>query len=160
MNTIEVPLNFGTNARRSIRPVALLLTCLLAPGCSSDSGPYKEESNLRALAAYYSQFNAANRGQIPANEKAFKEYIKAERSARGLPAGDEDVNAFFVSNRDGKPFVVRYRGDKSWPYGDLVAYETEGSGGTRHVATLMGGYEEMSEEQFQNKKVSPVAAKQ
>jgi hypothetical protein len=125
----------------------------------SPSEPYTEESNLRALAAYYSQFVAANRGQMPPNEKALKEYIKAERTARKLPAGDADVESFFVSNRDGKTFVIRYRGDKSWPYGEVVAYEQQGADGTRHVATLMGGYEEMTEEQFQGKKVSPVAAK-
>jgi hypothetical protein len=130
-------------------PITLMLACTLAGGCSSGSEPYTEESNLRALAAYYGQYVAANRGQLPPNEKAFREYIKAERTARGVPASDADVDAFFVSNRDGKPFVIRYRGDKSWAYGELVAYEQQGAGGNRHVATLMGGYEEMAEEQFQ-----------
>jgi hypothetical protein len=131
--------------------IALLVTCTLADGCSSGSEPYNEESNLRALAAYYSQYSAANRGQTPPNEKAFKEYIKAQRTARGLSASDADVDEFFVSNRDGKPFVIRYRSDEAWPHGELVAYEQEGAGGTRHVATALGGYEEMTEEQFQNK---------
>jgi hypothetical protein len=137
----------------------LLLACAIADGCATSSEPYNEESNLRALAAYYSQYAAANRGQMPSNEKAFKEYIKAERTARGEAATDADVESFFISNRDGKPFVIRYRGDKSWPYGELVAYEQFGEGGMRHVATLMGGYDEMTEEHFQSKKVPPVAAK-
>jgi hypothetical protein len=156
MNTNEVNVIIKKKPRRWFPPIAL--ACALAAGCSSGSEPYKEESNLRALAAYYTQYTSANRGQFPPSEKALKEYIKAERAGRGVPAADADINALFVSNRDGKPFVIRYRTDKSWPYGELVAYEQEGQGGTRHVATAVGGYDEMSEERFQSQKVAPVAA--
>jgi hypothetical protein len=158
--SVEVIVRVEKKRRRWYPLIGLLLACTWVDGCSSGGEPYKEESNLRGLAAYYSQYTAANRGQMPPNEKAFKDFIKAERTARNAPAGDADINAILVSNRDGKPFVIRYRADKSWPYREIVVYEQEGQGGTRHVATLMGGYEEMSDEQLQSQKVAPVAAKQ
>jgi hypothetical protein len=137
--------------------VALCFCGAIAAGCSSDTGG-EHQSNLRGLAAYYSQYKAKNRGQVPPSEKVFKDYIAAELSAAGAPTSADKIDAMFVSNRDGKPFVVHYGGDKAWAYADLLAYEQEGRDGIRHVAYALGGVESVSEEQF-GRMAAPSAAK-
>jgi hypothetical protein len=127
--------------------MVLLLACALAGGCATRAGE-EHQTNLRGLAAFHGQYQAKNRGQMPPNEKAFKEFIAADLSAAGAPASADKIDAMFVSNRDGKPFVIRYAGDKSWQFPRLIAYEQEGLNGTRHVGYALGGVEAVSEEQF------------
>src|SRR5687767_5178890 len=105
-------------------------------GCAH-SEPEEEQSNLRSLAAYYNQYRAHHRGQLPANENDFKTFIAKSSS-------NANVDSVFISNRDNKPFVIKYRGDKSWVLRDLIAYEQEGRDGVRDVATVVGGYERLS----------------
>jgi hypothetical protein len=122
---------------------------VLASGCTKTE-PEEEQSNLRSLAVYYNQYQASHRGQLPANEEDFKNFITTS-------SGKTNVDSLFVSNRDGKPFVVKYRGDKSWAHPEIIAYEQEGRGGTRDVATLTGGYERLSEEKFQQQMTARAA---
>jgi hypothetical protein len=115
--------------------------CALMAGCA-DSEQEEQQSNLRFLAAYYNQYRAHHRGQLPADEKDFKNFITKSGAST-------NVDSIFVSNRDGKPYVVKYRGDKSWPHPEIIAYEQEGRDESREVATVVGGYEKLSEEEFQ-----------
>jgi hypothetical protein len=124
-------------------------------GCAK-SGQREEITNLRSLAAYYSQFLAHNRGRLPANEKDFKNFIKA-KGGTALSYKGLSVDDLFVSSRDDKPFVVKYGNDKSWRLADIVIYEQEGRGGTRHAATSIGGYAVMSEEEFSGGKSASIA---
>ena len=64
-------------------------------------------------------------------------------SVRDLSGVDE----LFVSARDGKLFAVKYQ-DGDWALDGAIAYEQDGAGGTRLVATKLGGVSEISEEQF------------
>jgi hypothetical protein len=125
-------------------------------GCSTREGE-DHKTNLRGLAAYYSQYCARNGGQLPSNEKALKEYISADLTATGAPTSTETIDAMFVSNRDGKPFVIRYGEDKSWQYPNLMAYEQEGRNGMRHVGYAMGGVDVLSEEQLSRIQVPSTA---
>jgi hypothetical protein len=132
--------------------LALLLAWTFIVGCGG-SEQVEEESNLRSLAAYYSQYQAHHRGNLPASEKDFKDFIRADLGA-SEPQAAASVDDLFISNRDGKPFVIKYRGDKSWSLPGLVAYEQEGHDGTRHVATSVGGYAAMSEEEFRSEQTA------
>jgi hypothetical protein len=129
--------------------VLVIFACSLSSGCSGGKR-VEEQSNLRSLAAYYSQYLAQHRGKLPADEKELKSFITADL-AGSPPQAAASVDDLFISNRDGKPFVVKYRGNKSWRLPDIVAYEQEGGDGTRHVATSVGGYEELTEEAFRQK---------
>ena len=135
----------------------LLATAALASGCA-ESEQVERQSNLQAIAAYYSQFLAHHRGQLPANEEEFKEFIQA-KGGEALAYKGLSVDELFMSSRDGKPFVVRYRVDKSWPAPDLVAYEQEGRDGIRHGATSIGGYAVISDEEFRDGTTRPAAAR-
>ena len=149
-------MNFGFAERRTVSTIMLLIGALVA-GCA-DGEQYEQQSNLRAIAAYYSQYLAHNRGQLPANEEDFKNFIKA-KGGEALAHKGLSVDDLFISSQDGKPFVVKYRSDKSWPLSDVVAYEQEGRDGIRHVATSVGGYEIVSEEEFRSQKLARAAAK-
>jgi hypothetical protein len=119
----------------------LLFCCGLLAGCAGNIEEEEGQTNLRGLAAYYGQYRAEHRGQIPANEKDFKEYIA--KSGTNIT-----MDALFTSNRDGQPFVVKYGSDKSWPLPAATIYEQEGRNGIRHIATTTGGYERWSDEEF------------
>jgi hypothetical protein len=137
--------------RRSYLCLIVLCWCALTAGCGGDRDKQREQSNLRALAVYYGQYQAMNRGQLPADEKDFKDFI--------VKGGiNTDLDSMFISIRDGKPFVVRYRRSKTWPLPDIVIYEQDGRDGTRDVATVVGGYEKMSDEEF-DKQMAAAASK-
>jgi hypothetical protein len=150
-------LRFEVVVYRPLSLAAMLALGALLGGCGQ-SEQVEEQSNLRAIAAYYSQFLAHNRGQLPANEEDFKKFIQAKGGA-ALSHKGLSVDELFVSSRDGKPFVVKYRGDKSWPLPEVVAYEREGRDGIRHGSTSVGGYTVISDEQFRSGKTLPAAAK-
>jgi hypothetical protein len=100
---------------------------------------------------YYNQYRANHRGQLPANENDFKSFIAKS-------SGKPNVDSVLISNRDDKPFVIKYRGDKSWLLRNLIAYEQEGRNGVRDAADAAGGYQKLSDEEFQ-KKMNASAAK-
>ena len=149
-------LSFELAVFRPLSLVTMLALGVLVVGCT-ESKPVKEQTNLRAIAAYYSQYPAHNRGLMPANEKEFKSFIQAKGGA-ALSHKGMSIDDLFTSSRDGKPFVVRYRGDKSWPLPNVVAYEQEGHDGTRHAVTDVGGYVVITDEEFRSGKSAPVAA--
>jgi hypothetical protein len=134
----------------------LLAMTVLASGCAQ-SDEVDQQPNLRAIAAYYSQFLAHHRGQLPANEEEFKKFIQA-KGGEALSFKGLTVDELFTSSRDGKPFVVKYRGVTSWPLPEVVAYEQEGDDGVRHGATSVGEYTVISDEEFHSGKTPPAAA--
>jgi hypothetical protein len=150
-------LRFANVVYRPLSLAATLALSAIVGGCS-ESNQIEEQSNLRAIAAYYSQYLAQNRGLLPANEGDFKKFITA-KGGEALSYKGLSVDDLFTSSRDGKPFVIKYRGDKSWPLPDLIAYEQEGDDGIRHGATSVGGYAIISDEEFRSGKTFPATAK-
>jgi hypothetical protein len=129
--------------------LSVLVCFALAAGCR-ENDQEEEQSNLRLVAMYYNQYRAHHRGRMPADEKDFKKFI----ASRG---GKTNVDSLLISNRDGKPFVVKYRGNKSWALPEIIAYEQEGRDKAREVATVAGGYEKLSDEEFQKQMTSAAA---
>lgn len=95
------------------------------------------------------------RRKAPADEQEFKEFISANLSeVHREILGVSDPEKFFISPRDGKPFVVRYGATiSSTPTdpskasllnGDVVAYEAEGKAGYRQVISSMGHFTELT----------------
>jgi hypothetical protein len=146
----------AADMHRLVSPAVAAVICALLVGCS-ESEPQEETSNLRLLSVLYGQYRAEHRGQVPANEQDFKAFAAAKINNPSSESDVVNVDELFISGRDGKPFAVKYRGDKAWPLPEAIAYEQDGSGGTRHVATVDGGQAEMSEEEFRNAKSAPGA---
>jgi hypothetical protein len=138
----------------------LVLAALLAvqAGCGGSAGVEEEASTLKPLAVLYGQYLGQHRGQPPANEAEFKSYIEAQAAVLQQQYGLSDINSFFVSSRDDKPYVILY-GPLTGPPGPggqpVFAYEQQGVGGRRLVASSLGAVEEVDEATF--KRLVPTA---
>jgi hypothetical protein len=146
----SAPLRFEFAAYPPLSLTVLLAMAVLSSGCA-DGEQIEQQPNLRAIAAYYSQFLAHHRGQLPANEEEFKKFIQA-KGGEALSFKGLTVDELFTSSRDGKPFVIKYRNVKSWPLPEVIAYEQDGDDGMRHGATSVGEYTVISDEEFAAKK--------
>jgi hypothetical protein len=135
------------------RPVVWFALGLVLVGCAEQ--PPSEQSDLQLLSVMYGQFRSSHRGELPQDEKQFKNFIASERGHVLTNSGIANVDALFVSQRDGKPYVVKYRNAKDWPLEAMVAYEQEGEGGVLQVANDLGGVTELTAEQFQAEIAEP-----
>jgi hypothetical protein len=131
------------------RPVAWFALALILVGCAEERP--SEQSDLQLLSVMYGQYRSSHRGELPKDEKQFQSFIANERGHVLTNSGISNVDALFVSRRDGKPYVVKYQNTKDWPLEEMVAYEQAGEGGVRQVANDMGGVMELTDEQFQSR---------
>ena len=105
-----------------------------------------ETSNLKPLSVLYGQYQSRNQNQPPATEDAFKKFIETNGKST-LDQFKIDINQLFISQRDGQPYVVLYRGKV--PPSGVIAYEQNGVGGERIVAYPFGALEMANEARFQ-----------
>ena len=130
---------------------AFCLLCLAGCGSQSQSKP-REQSNLKPLSIFFGQYRGQHRGEAPASEAEFKAFLGTISKEQLASFGVQDVNSLFLSTRDQKPYVILY-GDasKNNPPGPagfpVVAYEQEGVGGKRFVASS-GAVQEVDEAEF------------
>ena len=129
-------------------------------GCSSAaqrSAQQREESGLKTLAILYMQFAGQHQGKGPASEAEFKAFIQKLPEDQRKSLNVKDVDALFVSPRDGKPYVIVYGAKRSAapsPTGSgapVVGYEQVGVGGRRYVASALGAVEEVDEAAFKTR---------
>lgn len=118
----------------------------------------REESGLKTLAVLYMQFSSQHRGVGPANEAEFKKFIEGLPEAQRHAMGVKDVDKLFYSDRDGKPYVIRYGlnaravpGPKGPSDAPVIGYEQIGSRGRRFVASALGAVEELDEAAFKQR---------
>jgi hypothetical protein len=118
-------------------------------GCSRQAPPLTQQAvHLKDLAVAYGRFIPRHRGQTPANEQEFREFVQQIREE--LPSKPTDVNSLFVSPRDNQPYVIRYGipSTMGGPQAPVIAYEQQGVGGKRYVANMLGAVEEVDEARF------------
>jgi hypothetical protein len=145
--------NPGVRAVASLGAWAgVVLLCLVPSGCGSHrQSQEREESNLKPLAVFYGQFTGQHRGQPPANEAEFKQFVGSLSPEQLAGFNVTDPESLFISSRDGKPYVIVY-GPPKGPAGlsgaPVIAYEQEGVGGKRYVANAMGEVAEVDEARF------------
>ena len=134
--------------------LAVLVVVGTVGGCGGAQRKAREiaESNLKPLAILYGQYIGQHRGRPPGNEAEFKAFIKSLPPARlATLTANRDADSLFISPRDGKPYVVLYGRSKGPPGpggAPVVAYEQEGRGGRRFVASSMGAIEEVDDAAF------------
>jgi hypothetical protein len=131
------------------RHFALIATLIAVAGCgpSAEEAMEKETSHLRLLAHYYIR-SISDTGRRPKNEQELKDYISKNAQETLQRLGVESVDAVFVSERDGQPFVVLYGPKPQGATVDVVAYEKTGVDGKRQVATSLGPIREVDEAGF------------
>ena len=148
----------GTTSGTVVVAVRILLLgmCVSLGGCggAQRQAEQREESHLKPLVLFYGQYTGQHQGQPPANEAELKEFIRSLGSEALASFPVDTVDALFISERDGKPYVVLYgdaaKGNPPGPAGaPVIAYEQEGTGDTRFVGSSMGAVEEVDESRFQ-----------
>src|SRR4051812_31330472 len=100
--------------------IVAMQICSTVGGCARGKQE-QQQTNLRSLAALYSQYRAEHRGSPPPNENDFKNSI-ITKSGNALKERGTTIDELFTSNRDGKPFAVKYGSTKSWGLPDVIIY--------------------------------------
>jgi hypothetical protein len=132
----------------------LAASCLTWLGCGSETkSKDREESTLKPLMVVLGQYVGQHRGQLPANEAELKDYLSKLKKEQLAAFGIQDYNSLLVSSRDHKPYVILYgsesKGNPPGPGGQpVIAYEQEGAGGKRFVASSLGAVQEVDEAEF------------
>jgi hypothetical protein len=137
--------------RFALATVGVLLVTLA--GCSSPAARQTydvETSHLRSLLSLRTQ--ALSQGQLPKSEVDFKRYINSLDAAMldriKTVSGVSTIDELFVSERDGKPYVIFYGERPAGVARDLVGYEQIGVDGKRYVGFGLGVVEEVDEQRF------------
>jgi hypothetical protein len=125
----------------NIAALNLAAVFLLLPGCSSEDNGASQiaalnTSNIQKLTNLYSAFQVNRYGPGPKNEGEFKRFIKDEMGPYHLGLMQVDPNnidAVFISERDHKPFKVRYGVNGGPGIVNPVVFEEEGVGGKKQV---------------------------
>jgi hypothetical protein len=130
-----------------------ILSSLIAAGCSdSKSGAIGalNNENIKRLTNLYSTYQGAHSFQGPADEAAFKGFIKDQAAWRlKLMQVDPDkLEDLYISERDHKPFKVKY-GVVSGPGAvNALVFEQDGLNGKRQVGFNGGTVEEADDAQY------------
>ena len=130
----------------------LSMSLMALTGCSTQPAPApKVEVDLRQLAVLYGRFVGQHQGQSPKDEVEFRTFVEESELNELKARGIENVDSFFSSPRDGKPYVVKYGLKMSAPDaqgGPVIAHEQEGKNGRRNVAFMTGRIAEFDEAEF------------
>jgi hypothetical protein len=135
-------------------PVALLLGLVVIVGCERQ-GPASQiaaanNSNIRRLGNLYKAYQLRNGNQGPADEAAFKKFLHEMSPTRleRMQIDANNIDGLFVSERDGQPFVIRYKVSGGIGSVDPVVFEQNGSGGKRQVGFSDGSVEEVDQSRY------------
>jgi len=124
---------------RRLTAAGAVVALVALAGCGRDQTAHDvaamNTSNVQRLANLYSAFQAYKGGRGPATEAEFKDFIAhydAEKlKMMGVKA--DDLNGLFTSERDGKPFKVRYKVGGGRGASAPVVFEQDGKDGKRQV---------------------------
>jgi hypothetical protein len=137
--------------RVRVAAVAVAAVAAGLAGCSGDdvSGEVaaQNKSNIQRLANLYSAHQVYKGGRGPKTEAEFRQFIQAFEADKlqmmGVDTGNLD--ALFRSERDGKPFRIRYDVGGGRGSVDPVVFEQDGQGGTKQVAFTGGKVEDLDD---------------
>jgi hypothetical protein len=105
------------------------------------------KSNIQRLGNLYAAFQNQKNNRGPKDEAEFKEFIKEydpnKLKTMGVDAGN--VDAVFVSERDGQPFKIRYKVGGGRGSSDAVIFEQAGKDGKKQVGYTGGKIEDVDD---------------
>lgn len=132
--------DFGTCVISLMLCVAFLV---LVSGCSGSDGRGQlltdYQDNIRKVHFCYTTFMARHNDVGPESKEELLKYAKNDPTAvyvlKQIGVTPENIEDFFVSPRDGKPFIIRYGIVDTQDGGDHpLVFEAEGLDGKRMVA--------------------------
>jgi hypothetical protein len=130
--------------------LGLIVGILLLVGCyrgQSNAARQTQTSHLRSLITLYNSA-ASKLGHRPANEAELKSFIAANASQMIDSLHVGSAAELFVSERDGKPFIVLYGEPPKGTSRDVIAYEQTGVDAKRFVGYSLGMMQEVDEQEL------------
>jgi hypothetical protein len=135
----------------------LFFVAALAPlgGCAQNSSSHAavaaaNDSNIKRLANLYQSFASRHGWRGPKDEAEFKEFVRGFPPHRLEMMGvDVDqIDAIFVSERDGQPLVVKYEIESGLGASIPIVFEQQGQDGKRMVGLTNGAVQEADETEY------------
>jgi hypothetical protein len=128
--------------KRVCRPLMACAAVLFAAGLSGCGDKTAKavgavnRSNIQRLANMYSAFQNYKGGRGPATETEFREFISTFDVSKLDMMGikPNELDGLFRSERDNKPFNIRYNVGGGRGTVDAVIFEVEGKDGRKQVA--------------------------
>jgi hypothetical protein len=92
-------------------------------------------SNIQRVSNLYAAFQTYQGGRGPKDEAEFKEFAKRfdPNKLAMMKIDPNNIESTFVSDRDGKPFKIRYKVSGGRGSVDAVVFEQEGLNGRKQV---------------------------
>jgi hypothetical protein len=132
-----------------------LFVLLIDAGCTNrvaNSVAAANDSNIKRVANLCAAYAVNNDWQSPKNEADLKDFAQHRMAAKkiemmGIDLGNLD--AILISERDNKPFKVRY--GIALPFRSVtpVVFEQDGVGGQKQVAFNNGQVQEVNDTEYQ-----------
>jgi hypothetical protein len=133
--------------------VLATLTAALA-GCTADKNASQiaamNDTNIKKVTNLYTGYMTRNGWKGPKDEAELKAFIRDydPDKLKAMRVDPGNVDQYFTSERDSKPFKIRY-GQSGGPMASVaVAFEQDGSGGKRQVGFTNGTVEEVDESRY------------
>jgi len=123
-------------------------------GCTDENAKRLAEmntSNIQRVSNLYAGFQNMKSSKGPQSEAEFKEFAKAfdPERLRAMGFDPANVDAAFVSERDGQPFKIRYKVGGGRGSVAPVTFEAVGKDGKKQVGFTGGKVEEVDEATYQ-----------
>lgn len=139
-----------TSPRYSCHALVLLLMGVAGCGSIDSTVPLRaaNDSNIKRLANLYLTYQMQNGFSAPKDETTFRAFIRDGMPVDKLQVMQIDaasLDGLFTSERDRRPFIIRYGLQARLGMVTPVVFETEGVGGKRQVAFTNGLVEEVSD---------------
>jgi hypothetical protein len=124
------------------RSSCLGMLLVIAASCSMDNvasvTAAKNDSNIKRLVNLYNAYQMGHGYQGPKDEKTLRDYVTEggipERYLPMMGIDPKNLDAIFKSDRDGKPFKIRYGVTGGRAASDALVFEDTGVDGKRLVA--------------------------
>jgi hypothetical protein len=145
------------SVRPQVRAVCVgILAALTAglAGCSSDKTAAQigamNDTNMKKVTNLYTAFMSRNGWKGPKDEGELKGFIRSydPDKLKAMRVDTGAVDGYFVSERDNKPFKIRYSQSGGPTAAVAVTFEEDGSAGRRQVGFTNGTVEEVDEARY------------
>jgi hypothetical protein len=136
-------------ARLSI--LGVLCAALTGCGGGGQASAPLQESGLKPISVFYGRFLSQHRGQPPKDEAEFKTFLATMPPEEWKGFKFENMDAAWNASRDKQPYVIVYGAAPAGPGlngAPVIAYEKQGVGGKRYVASWNGDVQEVDEAKF------------
>jgi hypothetical protein len=125
----------------SIGAILLAICALAASGCDksvADAVGSMNDSNIKRVANLYTAYQKQHAWQGPKDEQALREFVSKQMSADKLElmgVQREHFDECLISERDGKPFKIKYGLKGGFRVVAAVVFEEAGVGGRRQIGS-------------------------